>query len=104
MAPGPRTRYFILLVVSRELLANKRKPDGKDKRVNHDGAHAGLTRHKDTVASWGEGEEHTWAEEDKEDGGHDEVSGGQHQLEEAGHDAIQDQEHKCVEEDGRLGG
>jgi hypothetical protein len=86
------------------LLAEKSEQEGKDEGVNKDGGDTSLARGKDAVAAWREGQEHPGAEQGKEEGGHDEVGGGQHELEEPGDYAVKHDKDKHVEEHGGLGG
>jgi len=86
------------------LLAEKSEHKGKDEGVNKDGGDTSLARGKDAVAARGEGQEHPGAEEGKEEGGHDEVGGGQDELEEPGDYAVKHDKDKHVEEHRSLGG
>tara|TARA_R110000803_G_scaffold24855_5_gene59689 strand:- start:2336 stop:2830 length:495 start_codon:yes stop_codon:yes gene_type:complete len=71
--------------------------------VQDDCLHTGLTGHKDTTLAWWQGQEQTWAQDDKEGCGHDEVVAGQHQTHRAGDQVVEHQKHTGVEKHGGIG-
>tara|TARA_Y100000389_G_C17417210_1_gene494460 strand:+ start:1049 stop:1387 length:339 start_codon:yes stop_codon:yes gene_type:complete len=72
--------------------------------VQDDCLHAGLTGHKDATLTWWQSKQQTWAEDDKEGGGHDEVVAGKHQTHRACNQVVHHEEHAGVEKHGGVRG
>jgi len=102
IAPGPITKYFIggHLIVLRKLLSQKSEHEREHDGVYESRRWASLSRHVNTLRAWWQGEQHTWAQGQEQNGGHDEVGSRQHETHGFRDQRIDEEKHECVEKNG----
>jgi len=100
MAPGPITKYFIggHLIVLRKLLSQKSEHERENDGVNKCSRQASLTRSEDALGSWWQSEQHTWAQDQEQHGGDDEIGAGEHETHSLRNQGICEEEYECMEQ------
>ena len=89
----------IYLIVLRKLTAQERKHNGKDQGVDSSCRTGSLTGSQDTTWAWGKGQNHTWGEQNEEEGWDYDISLGEVLLEHDLHQQIVDEhEQNCIDE------
>jgi len=101
MAPGPITKYFIggHLIVLRKLLSQKSEHERENDGMDECGGQASLTRGENTLRTWWQSEQHTWAQHQEQHGGDDEISASEHETHSLRNQRVDEEEHEGVEQD-----
>ena len=101
MAPGPITKYFIggHLIVLRKLLSQKSEHERENDGMDESGGQAGLTGGENTLGTWWQSEQHTWAQHQEQHGGDDEIGASEHETHSLRNQRVREEEHEGVKQD-----
>jgi hypothetical protein len=101
IAPGPIAKYFMdgHLIVLRKLLSQKSEHERENDGVDEGSRWAGLSGGEDTLGAWWQSEQHTWAQDQEQSGGHDEVGLGENETHSLRDHRVHEEEHEGVEQD-----
>jgi hypothetical protein len=88
------------LIILRKLLSQKSEHERENDGMHKGRRWACLSRHEDTLGPWWQGEQHTWAQGQEQNGSHDEVSSGKNETHGLRDQRVHEEEHKRVEQHG----